>query len=1598
MLVRLWTSFFVLLGVATAVAWVIAFMHEKGIRPVREFVSFFKKKSRAGRVVLGALFIGFLVFASVKPGDGGGNGGGGDGGGTNNLEMVVGPGGGLLPGNTQGSATNNAQSGLQGGILPGGGTGTTGVPPVESGNPASAPDEWENFPPITSTNTTRTLTGDDFRRGFVLARVGTGEQFDFSAPPDAVVCSDWRAFGAATDWIYVAFTNWAFQVGTNEIDRLRVYAFGKVEPLVVETDNSIATNYWFVPFMSSLGIVPEANWDGLAESDRPSQLWHCVTPSNTLQVTWQNALLGRDTDTPLSFQIEFKDDGQFIFRYDLSRCGGRGATALPDGVITNLLSGASFAGNSWATNSLPTNVTSMTFCPLAAEDAYNPDSDGDGLPTIDELFVYHTDPHNADTDYDGLTDYEELFVYGTNPLDPHSAGEAYGDGLAVRLGGVDPFSCPEGSTNTVLEHVFYSGTTNGAFAYPQPDGGTAILKVMVSGSGAGRLVVGDSVVPLVAPPQMRGGAATNTLLLAVGRGVRRAAWFAKPDGLDAAVASGDFLIGEMPSPLRPRGWLAFPHVEATVPCIHDFNTKSKFVSLVHGEEFPGMTATWDGGDPDVVISNAPPVSAGIGGNFPKDQARSISYTVDHPNRLNDAPVTIAQQLRFCPHVAPEDEPAVFDLSAGGIDYPETWGDDPPPQALDDDDAGAEEAFTNIVDGAFQPLADVLYLYRDNTRTESLEVPGEVCRCCPCPEHWNTNYVAKVSYTENVGVADSAGNDFSIAYEPCTVTLRGISPSRDFGDSHVNFVTNGAPYKGHGYTVLGVGFKPEDGRASLSNYNHRSSSLGYPVAVCTNAGNAGSVILKTDVLLSNGVVRVSLEDAAGDIALWLPEWTDDDGMGHPAELLLGSGVRTSRHFTIGQWRGVMGRYHETRTLALKVLSSRPGSCRVRFDFAASDGAHFVHDYAEQRITAVKPPLLADYNWDFSADAKDALDQGNGRKLYFWTNHDTWRDDDAFAPYSEGYHLWPMTLPENGADMVVNGRNDLVNLCPLAVDLSKFVHAWGTAGVQYVFYTGSPGNIRFVPVRTKWNKLDGLVKEDQKTILDEDLHSAALLATSVEDGRESGYVLPPESLSLGASGTGILAVEFAAEGLHTLRIAVKDGGSGDVLFDSPVAIRALDVHKMYRWLDLGGVCGVTNDLKYAERLTVQWPDSEHADANVVFVHGYNMHPSEAWDWSQAMFKRLRWSGMDAGFTAVLWRGNESQMWIPKIPFVGNANGYATPNYHQNVLNAFRTAGAFATKVNTKIPGAKKYMIAHSLGNMLVSAARQFHGLQYDQYFMLNAAVALEAYDPVGGVTTNSWNDMTPAEWRPYPNRVRPTHWHELFLSNPNDERRNLTWKGIFKDVDNTINFYSSKDEVVANGNDEVEDILTRDFAWYNQEQKKGSLLVSFNPQAGWKFGNHYLKKVSVGYWNGEDQYVYMKYEPEETASIADTNLMVRPFFKDFRDEQIYGEGGSEFLQTNDMVRWYAFSHGIPVESFAAGANPVQKWKADERNINMARECKPRDNNSEDSQTELAEGDDEEKEVNWIHSYFISKSLFETQILYGKLVKQIGSTKPSEETGNE
>ena len=198
--------------------------------------------------------------------------------------------------------------------------------------------------------------------------------------------------------------------------RLRIHSDGWVE---------VKDGPVFYPLKAILGIVPESNWPQILHfllCTLHSQMWYATTPEGSLIITWQNVLLDRDTDTPLSFQIEFKPDGQFVYRYDLSR--------LNVDAVTNILAGASSAGNAWATNSLPTNVTSMAFYPLSEDDIYNQDRDGDGLSMLDELFVYGTDPALPDSDFDGMPDGVEV-ASGTDP----AVRDCDGDGL---VDGSDP--------------------------------------------------------------------------------------------------------------------------------------------------------------------------------------------------------------------------------------------------------------------------------------------------------------------------------------------------------------------------------------------------------------------------------------------------------------------------------------------------------------------------------------------------------------------------------------------------------------------------------------------------------------------------------------------------------------------------------------------------------------------------------------------------------------------------------------------------------------------------------------------------------------------------------------------------------------------------------------------------------------------------------------------------------------------------------------------------------------------------------------------------------------------------------------------------------
>ena len=371
-----------------------------------------------------------------------------------------------------------------------------------------------------------------------------------------------------------------------------------------------------------------------------------------------------------------------------------------------------------------------------------------------------------------------------------------------------------------------------------------------------------------------------------------------------------------------------------------------------------------------------------------------------------------------------------------------------------------------------------------------------------------------------------------------------------------------------------------------------------------------------------------------------------------------------------------------------------------------------------------------------------------------------------------------------------------------------------------------------------------------------------------------------------------------------------------------------------------------------------------------------------WAQNVFKKLWWAGLDRRFIAVQWRGNEGQTLL-ELPLVG----YVTPNYYGNVQNAFATASALKTAMDG-ISGLK-WFIAHSLGNMLVSAAIQDYGMPHEKYFMLNAAIAMEALDPTNGITQESHDNMTPHAWTNYVDRVRSTHWFERFPEG--DGRRLLTWKGRFANVTNIVNFYSTQEEVVNNGDGDWHTILKRNFVWYNQETRKGVWpLMLHEYEGGWEF-NPYHDTVTGSHVGNEYVESRQKMSPQNAANLTDEQLQEHPFFLDFVNPEMHSSSNGLVVATNYLYRAEMLAYAIPAESFAVGANPIPGLTEMYTNSIPGKLYYNHDMASlfasgRDDLPENHATDTKKKHRDWQHSTFVQRSYKRVHQLYKEIVKHI------------
>ena len=534
---------------------------------------------------------------------------------------------------------------------------------------------------------------------------------------------------------------------------------------------------------------------------------------------------------------------------------------------------------------------------------------------------------------------------------------------------------------------------------------------------------------------------------------------------------------------------------------------------------------------------------------------------------------------------------------------------------------------------------------------------------------------------------------------------------------------------------------------------------------------------------------------------------------------------------------------------------------------------------------------------------------GKTFRMWVN-----DDADISDAEDDFVDVPKQSNADCKDDHVNGRRDLVDFFPIWLNISSFA-PWlssGTVGVGLMHPDAA--------INIAWTSLGNLEagkfhREDVGGCgpnLDQAAHTASVVRVTA-----NGINVPDNVLAMIAqdSSKGVMMAEGVCPSSAPLIVVLFDKTTRQVLYNFGLPMRVCHVEDMYRWANIRaaaqGAVERPSDLSVPSGL----PDSDTNGKHFLFVHGYSVSEEKARGWASEMFKRMWQAGANCAFTAVTWYGDDSRRWW----YLDN-----TPNYYVNVEHAFESAEALAN-VAAQLSG-EKIIAAHSLGNMVTSSAIADHGMQVSSYFMLNAAVPMEAYDE-GAVTDESSYNMANPDWHNYTNRLWASRWHEAWKRlDPNDGRCGLTWRGRFASITNAYNYYSTGEDVLTNGVGRLMPVLSGNFAWYNQESRKGlwPMLLPGNNEAGWSFNSAYDNLLS-------------HMNPTNAAELADSLICTNSFFGLFDERGLYGTNGS-FLATQPAIRAHALADGIPAESYAAGANAIDPggaWRG--RNVNMPLEAK-------------------------------------------------------------
>jgi hypothetical protein len=641
----------------------------------------------------------------------------------------------------------------------------------------------------------------------------------------------------------------------------------------------------------------------------------------------------------------------------------------------------------------------------------------------------------------------------------------------------------------------------------------------------------------------------------------------------------------------------------------------------------------------------------------------------------------------------------------------------------------------------------------------------------------------------------------------------------------------------------------------------------------------------------------------------------------------------------------------------------------------------HDFTRSgRYSLLKVDVVPDYDRD-GVIREEPWTDGDGKlhpsdyqktagddPFYFWINNDS--DDYEGSVHSSNI---PNTSNPDASDYSVNGITDLVDFFPLFVDFHGLLDQLDITKVQLEIL-GAEVNV--VELSEEHEGFDQYDADRHHTDVDNSIE----LRYADTRRSNSGVYLRHETVERIRDGNGLLLFEGRVAGDEPLKLRLSYDGVELVTHE--MQLKLSEVEDMYRHIDLrteatgGTPSSYTPGNRYGE--PTGWPEGTDGPANnkqFVFIHGYRVDGEGARGTFAEVFKRMYQSGSNARFTAVTFYGDDSP---------GN-------DLWENVIHAFESSKALRDTLedNAAFSG-ERTILAHSLGNMVVSSAIADHGLSAAKYFMMDAAVAKEAYD--GLLTGGEQSAMRNPDWvHPseglYDWRLWASHWHLLFKQGGSpfgaslDERSNLTWRGRFGILPQAYNFYSSTENVLANGDGNNPGVSPAfpwsnggTLAWVSNEMNKGHpSMVSYSTldvHAGWGFNRSSLDEFPDG-WRTDIGFLETDFvdghfstrmlSPSEIAALSLTDeelsevLRSMPFFRRFQSadadyfslykaDDLYQPLGSGSLGTSQeekyLTRAKILAEAIPSLSFAAGRNPIPDFdilSGEIRNFNMSSDFK-------------------------------------------------------------